>query len=322
MGHKTTALILLCVSVLLMAAAVVLGINTLHGTGAEAASESRPVETAAESSPVPAADAELTPTPAPTEEPTPTAEPTATPVPTPTPLVGPDVPEQDELVTSEYFNDAGFLGNSILSQLWYYDNGGLVPDDRSQWAWGDGITILGAAPYAAQLAGKQLGKIYIELGVNELNYDKDSLRTAYDTVIDQLQTDHPDAIIYLMSVTPVSKWCNDNRGFKQSAVKSYNEMLRDIAKEQGAWYLDVYSALVGEDGFLPSDVTNDGVHFNGAHCQYWFDYLQSHYIPDGHSPTVPRQTSAPEPSGEEETPVPEATEASPAADGTEAPSPT
>ena len=303
MGHKTKAIALLCVSMVLMVVAAVMGVMRFTGGGAQTAEAApAPVESGSQglSAPSPESPAEET---EPQEPSAPTSEPAPTLVPTPTPLAGPDVPEQSAAVTAEYFNDAGFLGNSILSQLWYYDNEGLMPDDESHWAWSDGLTILGAAPYAAQLSGQKLGKIYVEFGINELNYDKDALRTAYNTVIDQLQSDHPDAIIYLISVTPVSAWCDANRDFKRSGVISYNDMLRDIAKQQNVWYLDVYPVLCGEDGYLPSDVTNDGVHFNGAHCQYWFDYMKTHYIPDGKSPTVPIETPVPEPAEGETTPA-------------------
>ena len=155
------------------------------------------------------------------------------------------------------------------------------------------MTIMGASPYAAQMAGKSYGKIYLGFGINEVSYDKDTLRAAFNTVIDQLQTDHPEAIIYLVSVTPVSAYCDANR-ISRNAVISFNDMVRQIAREQGVWYLDVYPVLCGEDGFLPSEVTPDGVHFTPAHYQKWFAYMTTHYVPDGHSPTVPVVTEVPE----------------------------
>ena len=58
-------------------------------------------------------------------------------------------------------------------------------------------------------------------------------------------------------------------------------MLKEICAERQVWYLDAYSVLCNEEGYLPSDVTNDGTHFSPAHYELWFDYMNTHYIPDG-----------------------------------------
>ncbi len=281
MRHKIPALISMGASVVLAVVVIVMAVTALRGGGADRADASGPPAE-------PAADTTADTTGAGQDVP---AGPTA--VPTDTSWTGPDVQEQSAAMGQEYFADAAFLGNSVLSGLWYYDNDRLLPTDESHWFWADSLTIMAASPYAAKMAGQQFGKIYIEFGINEVTYDKDTLRDAFNTVIDQLQADHPDAIIYLTSVTPVSKYCDENRSFKRSAVLAFNDMLRAIAREQQVWYLDVYTALCGEDGFLPSDVTADGVHFTPAHYQLWFDYLKTHYVPDGHSPAAPAATDAP-----------------------------
>ena len=194
----------------------------------------------------------------------------------------------------EYFADAAFVGNSVTSGLWYYDTEKLLPADTSHWYWADSLTILAAQSYVASMPANTFGKVYIGFGINEVSYDKDSLRSAFNGVIDQIQAAQPGAIIYLMSVTPVSQYCDANRPFKRAYVQSFNEMLQDIARQRQIWYLDVYPALCGPDGFLPSEVTPDGVHFSATHYQKWFDYMKTHYVPDG-TPPAPEQTAVPEP---------------------------
>ena len=130
------------------------------------------------------------------------------------------------------------------------------------------------------MTDQQFDKIYIGFGMNELNYDQDDVREAYDFVIGKLRDDHPGAVIYLMSATPVSRESDAEGEFTQAGVLAFNEMLQSIAAEQQVWYLDVCSVLCDAEGFLPSDVTTDGVHFTPAHYQYWFDYLATHYVPD------------------------------------------
>ncbi len=281
MRHKTAALILLGVSVILAAAALALSLRLYGGQSAARSDQSQQTEPTV----TPGETAEAGPTA--TQPPTDTPKPTDTPEPTATPWAGPLVEEQPVPAPAAYFADAGFLGNSVLSGLELYNNSLLLPTDHSHWYWQDSLTIMGASPYAAQMAGQTFGKIYIEFGINELSYDQNTLREAFDTVIDQLQADHPDAIIYLMSVTPVSAYCDANRSFKQGAVIAFNEMLQDIAREQQIWYLDVFPVLCGDDGYLPSEVTLDGIHFTPDHYQRWFDYLTTHYVPDGNEYAAP-----------------------------------
>ena len=78
-------------------------------------------------------------------------------------------------------------------------------------------------------------------------------------------------------------------------MQSFNQMLQDIAREQQVWYLDVYPVLCGEDGYLPSEVTPDGVHFTPAHYQKWFEYMKTHYVPDGTPAVEPTEAPSPEP---------------------------
>ena len=212
---------------------------------------------------------------------------------------GPVVKEQEAPMGAAYFADAAFLGNSITSRLWYYDNDDLLPDGTDHWYWAESLTIQGAMPYVAQMPADTFGKVYIGLGMYEVNYNKDTLRTSFNAVIDQIQASQPGAIIYLMSVTPVSKWCNENRDYKRNAVQNFNRMLQDIAKERQVWYLDVYPALCGEDGFLPSEVTPDGIQMNPEHYEKWFEYLRTHYVPDGTPPEPTEVPAEPTPEAEE-----------------------
>lgn len=292
MRHKIPALIFFTLSVILAGTAVVLGFRTWGGAGG--------TEQAAQPGPT-AAVSDIYTTPAPTAEPTPeptpesTPEPTAVPEPTATPWAGPMVAEQEGLMGPDYFANAAFLGNSVTSGLWLYNNENLLPSDTTHWYCADSLTILGAAPYAAQMPANTFGKVYIGFGINEVNYQKETLRAAFVNVIDQVKASQPGAIIYLMSVTPVSKYCDENKEFKRSAVQSFNQMLQDIAREQQVWYLDVYPVLCGEDGYLPSEVTPDGVHFTPAHYQKWFEYMKTHYVPDGTPAVEPTEAPSPEP---------------------------
>ncbi len=285
MRHRTPALVFLGLSVILFAVTLAMGVRTI---GRSRARTAEGPGTAAVQTEAPASQEEsdggglfglFSPN---TPEPTAIPEPTPTPVPTATPWPGPEVPEQSAEAGPEYFADAAFLGNSVLSGLWYYDYDGLLPKDDTHWFWEDGLTVLGASSYAARMSGNTYGKIYVGFGCNEMSYDKATLREAFNSLLDQLEADHPGSIIYLVAVSPVSLWKSTNdRYFTKDLVLAFNDMLRDIARQRQVWFLDIYPVLCNEDGYLPSDVTPDGIHFTPAHYENWFNYMKTHYIPTG-----------------------------------------
>ncbi len=316
MKHKTLAIIFLAASMVLVCVAVFVGLYVWTDAPAEQPDEAAQTQQAddadqAETGDEPASDDGDKDEPSAGKK---------------TDWDGPTVAEQDAPMGPAYFTDAAFLGNEMTTGLWLYNNDGLLPSDTDHWYCSDGLTVLGASPYAAQMPADSFDKVYIGFGINEVNYERQTLEAAFNTVIDQVQASQPDAIIYLMSVTPVSKYCDENRGTKRSAVQSFNEMLRSIARDRQIWYLDVYPELCGEDGFLPSDVTPDGINFSPAHYQKWIDYMRTHYVPDG-TPPAPEPTPDPDATPEPEptsvplptaSPAPEPAVSAPA-EGTDVP---
>ncbi len=288
MRHKTIALVLAGTALVLALAVIMTGLGFISDamrTKGYAAEQTPPsqqggavVNSAAEPTAVPTATPEPTPTPTPV--PTPTPEPTATPWP------GPDVPEQGQPAPADYFADAAFLGNSLVTGLDYYDYNDTLAGAAFYAA--NSVTVLGVADYVAQMAGTQYGKIYVGLGTNEMSYDRDTLRQAFNTMIDQLEANNPGCIIYLMAVTPVSEYkSSTDRYFTRDLAKDFNSMLREIARDRHVWYLDVFTPLANENGYLPSEVTVDGVHFTPAHYEIWFNCLQTHYVNEDGTVTTP-----------------------------------
>jgi hypothetical protein len=223
---------------------------------------------------------------------TPTPEPTATPSPTPlptaTPIPDPVVTQQPTAAPAGYFEDAAFLGNSVVTGLDMYDYDDVL--EGADFYAANSVTVLGVTDYVREMEGHTYGKVYVGLGTNEMSYEKDTLRSCFNDMIQMIFDYNPDCIIYLMSVTPVSEYkSNSSSSFNKELVLEFNEMLQEIAKDWGnVYYLDVYSVLCNSDGYLPSDVTVDGIHFTPAHYSYWFDYLQTHYVSD--SNTVDTET--------------------------------
>ncbi len=42
--------------------------------------------------------------------------------------------------------------------------------------------------------------------------------------------------------------------------------------------MDLCEALSDESGYLPSNVTSDGIHFSADHYKVWLDYVKTNYV--------------------------------------------
>lgn len=264
MRQKMIAFLILGLSLFLLAVAVVVGLWCFGGI-------ERPVEPAAPSEDY---TYELNSQGEPVKEPEVPAERV--------------IPERDSAVIpaqplpadGDYFADAAFLVNSVSQGLDMYDYDGLLT--RADFYGTEKLTAFDAMDYIRKMEDGNYGKVYIGLGVNELWRDMDALRGCYMEMLEELMSYSSDSIIVLMGVPPVSAYKSDtNANYTRELVAEYNEMLLGLAEDWGVWYLDTGSALADEEGYLPSEVTEDGLHFTPAWYQRWFALLAENFVNDG-----------------------------------------
>ncbi len=201
-------------------------------------------------------------------------------------------------VEMDYFSDALFIGDSRTDGLRLYSGiqgadfycyKGLTifeMDSRKVVTLEDGgsYTVLEALE-----KGKQYGKIYISLGINELGYfNDDAFHNTFRDFLSQVKALQPDAIIYLENLVPVNPdKCAANKQpyyVNNDRVAAYNAIYPQLAQEEQVVLLDVASALSDENGILPADATADGVHFTKDHYKSWLAYLMCHTVdPDAYA---------------------------------------
>lgn len=215
-----------------------------------------------------------------------TDDPNVSPDPSAPVAFSPDVPQQEE-AGDEFFADAAFMGNSLMDGFRLFS--GLTTCDYYA---ATSMTVLGAnsnvcvtlddgssGTLVDGLLQKPYGKIYILLGINEIGYDVDTFIDYYSTLVDTIKAGQPECDIYLMGLTPVSAAKSSSSDtFNMTRVNAYNEGIHKLAADKGCYYLDLVSALAGPDGYLPSDVTTDGVHFSAEVYQQWLGYVKTHYV--------------------------------------------
>ena len=131
------------------------------------------------------------------------------------------------------------------------------------------------------LGQKQYGKIYILLGINEIGFEPDYFVQLYGVLLDEITAKEPDAVIYIMGLTPVTaKKSAEGETFSLARVREYNRALYAMAEARGLRYVDLEEALAGEDGYLAEEESTDGIHLTRDKYPAWADYLRRHYVPE------------------------------------------
>ncbi len=120
--------------------------------------------------------------------------------------------------------------------------------------------------------------LIITLGVNGISFmDRDSFKTDYQNVINIIRASTPDTKLILQSIYPVARSYEKQESINNKKIQAGNEWIVELASENGLPYLNTYSVLVGEDGYLPEAYQNgDGMHFNEVGFAAVMDYIKTH----------------------------------------------
>lgn len=129
--------------------------------------------------------------------------------------------------------------------------------------------------------GKTYDRVFLIFGENELGWpNTQAFCDGYSDIIDTVRTYQPEAVVYIQSILPVSAEVSaeniDNTNNEQ--IIKFNDMLKTLAKEKGAVYLDVASIMTDADGNLPENAATDGIHPGSEYYNKWADYLKTHAI--------------------------------------------
>ena len=178
---------------------------------------------------------------------------------------------EGERKDDDFFSDAAMLGNSLVQGM-------------------EMCAGLKLAYYGQQSANvlnygvdkvlyRQFGKLYIELGINDFGLSRESFISGYRKILDKLRAAMPDAEIYIMAITPVTKARSDEGTFTMQKIRDMNEALHALAEETQCWYLDCCTPLCDGTGYLPAKYGGwDGSpHLSNEGYQAWAEVIRTHY---------------------------------------------
>lgn len=125
------------------------------------------------------------------------------------------------------------------------------------------------------LGERQYGRIYINLGTNELGWPYiDTFKDYYTQLITKIQEIQPDAAIYAESILPVTAERSlQGDAINNTNVATFNQAISEVAAQTGINYLDCTWAVADANGNLPAEASTDGVHLIGEYCDKWLNYI-------------------------------------------------
>jgi lysophospholipase L1-like esterase len=107
--------------------------------------------------------------------------------------------------------------------------------------------------------------IFVMSGINNLAMEQYDIIFPYRDIIRNLTTRHKEALIVVQSILPV-----DLPWISNSIIIDTNSRLEQIARQDGAEYLDIHRLFVNSEGHPhPGYLSDDGVHLAGRGYEVW-----------------------------------------------------
>ena len=201
-------------------------------------------------------------------------------------------------VDMSYFDDALFIGDSLTQGFQVYTSGISNASYAAYIGAGPRTFIEGTVtningetvkPIDEILAANPK-KVYILLGTNAMETLTDEAFLEYygrflEFLVPQLPE---DTVYYIEAIPPVTQAKAADENFTLERIQGVNEKLALLAYQHGMHYLDLYSALCGEDGYLKAEyAADDGLHLNNEGYSAWRELLITHTAYRAGNPYLP-----------------------------------
>ncbi|WP_160668449.1 GDSL-type esterase/lipase family protein [Colidextribacter sp. OB.20] len=197
------------------------------------------------------------------------------------------VPESQQR-EDDWFDNSAVIGHSLMegfkgfakvdADIHYFTDTGISAKKALSFG-GFDLPDGGTGTLETGLGQKDFDKIYIMLGVNEITTSKESLKEHMAAIVELIRDNQPEGIpIYVLNITPTTEKKSASSDFNQKNVKRLNEALAEVCEEQECYLVDLWSCFADGNGFLPADISTDGVHLTAPEYRVMADYILSHTV--------------------------------------------
>ena len=224
---------------------------------------------------------------APTDATKPTASAVPTDLSTHAPLFPPRPQSGFQQAPQDYFKDALFIGDSRTEELMEY---GDLPGatffarvsmsvynmHKKTCKVNNGI---GDISFDSLMAKYQFKKVYIMLGVNEIDYDRTTTVNKYRALVDEIMEAQPDAIIFIQAnIHLTQKESDKSSTVNNKAIDDLNEKLSRFADEKTVFYIDPNERFDDGHGAMRAECSGDGTHLKAKYTREWAEWLKTKAI--------------------------------------------
>ncbi|MDO5382562.1 MAG: GDSL-type esterase/lipase family protein [Eubacteriales bacterium] len=180
---------------------------------------------------------------------------------------------ETDFTSGSAYEGAVFLGDAVIGGISGY---GYLGSDKV--VSNNNMTTDKGLDYVSEVKGKNPSKIYIMLGLNDLNYGTRSgsdIAGRIETLVKSIKNEIPGAKVCVLSVLPISSSFESKSSVKitQSGIDELNNSLSEKASSMGVTYVDIASCFKDGSGYLGSSYTTGGYDIKNGYYPFMLNSI-------------------------------------------------
>ena len=174
----------------------------------------------------------------------------------------------ESFTSVDSFKDSVFVGDTFINGL---DDYGLI--DEYYIFQSSFFPSTSAINYVSDVKEMNPKKVFVMLGSDDANMNSNvstsDVAENVTKVLSELKTALPNAKIYAISETPITKEYEESGKafYTQKSLDEINEKVAENSKNLGITYIDISDAFK-TNGYLNEEYTSDGYHINQEYYPY------------------------------------------------------
>jgi len=159
-----------------------------------------------------------------------------------------------------------FVGDSETDSMRWDE---MFPQDKSRNFGISGDTSVGLKHRIGQVIAAKPGKVFLQIGTNDIAFGKlspEAIAANVDDCLVKLQSNLPHVAVFVESVLP-------RQPEYDATVRRVNAALETAAKKRGVTYIDLYSHFA-VDGHMNPSLSPDDIHLSGQGYLIWRDVIR------------------------------------------------
>ena len=175
--------------------------------------------------------------------------------------------------------DIAFIGDSLTQRG---DFSPYFPDLDVYNLGIGGDSIEGVSSRITMIDAVEAEKAFIMIGFNDIQPGMteqevyDMVYQKYSDLLENLFSKYPDMKVYIQSILPITTSAEESINVSNAMIRSADEAVRKAASDYQLTYIDLYSVFADDEGNLPEQLSEDGIHITSDSYQLWAEAVKSY----------------------------------------------